>query len=369
MNKQQQAKTPASARRNRSHYRKIAIWSIAMMLLLAMLLPLSGYVYVGIQEANAQAVQETNSRSNFWRAVRGGSEGYSAVPGAERGVLIQDGNNWRQLRNGYIANYGGWALFLTLIAITAFFSFKGTIPIEGGRSGVHIKRWNVFERMLHWLTAISFVALSITGLSLLFGRVVLIPLMGAKGFAAWADLAIGVHNNVGPWFGGFVVVMIVLWIRHNIPTAADFRWLKSGGGIVGNAHPDAGFSNGGEKMWFWFICTVGLAVIASGLVLNFPNWGFSRADMQLANLIHGACAISWVALWFGHAYIGSLGSEGSLEGMTSGYVDENWAKQHHNLWANELNDSASAQGDMRGDAGGDEGGGADDETLVKGSPA
>jgi formate dehydrogenase subunit gamma len=358
MNNKRQAKTPASARR----YRKIAMWSIALMVSLAMLLPLSGYVYFGIQQANAQAVQETNPRANFWRAVRDGSEGYSAVPGAERGVLIQDGNNWRQLRNGYIANYGGWALLITLIAVTAFFSFKGPILIEGGRSGFRIKRWNGFERLLHWLTAASFVALSITGLSMLFGRVVLIPLMGAKGFAAWADLAIGLHNNIGPWFGGFVVVMIVLWLRHNIPTAADFAWLKSGGGIVGNAHPDAGFANGGEKVWFWFICTVGLVVIASGLVMNFPNWGFSRAEMQLANLIHGACSIAWVALWFGHAYIGSIGSEGSLEGMTTGYVDENWAKQHHNLWVNGLDEATvnSANGGAVG---------ADDETLAKGSAA
>ena len=359
MNNKQQVKTPQSRRR----YRKIAIWTMALMVSLALLLPLSGYVYVGIQDANAQAVGQTNPRANFWRAVRGGNVGYSAVSGAESGVLIQDGNNWRQMRNGYVANYGGWTLFLTLIAITAFFSFKGTIAIEGGRSGVRIKRWNAFERFLHWVTAVSFIVLGITGLSMLFGRVLLIPLMGPRGFAAWADMAMGLHNNVGPWFGGFVVLMIAMWMRHNIPNAMDMKWLKSGGGIVGNAHPDAGFANAGEKVWFWFICTVGLVVIASGLVMNFPNWGFSRADMQLANLIHGTCSMAWVALWFGHAYIGSVGSEGSLEGMTSGYVDENWARQHHNLWVKELNEAGSTSNSSRGGAD------ADEPTLVKGSPA
>lgn len=359
MNKKHEAKTPESRRR----YRKIALWSMALMISLSLLLPLSGYVYVGVQEANAQAVEQTNPRSNFWRAVRGGDEGYSAVPGAESGVLIQDGNNWRQLRNGYVANYGGWALLLTLIAVVIFFVFKRTILIEGGRSGVRIKRWNAFERLLHWATAVSFFVLGITGLSMLFGRVVLIPLMGPKGFAAWADLAIGLHNNVGPWFGGFVVVMIAMWLRHNIPNASDFKWLSSGGGIIGNAHPDAGFANGGEKVWFWIICTVGVVVIASGLVLNFPNWGFTRAEMQLANLIHGVCSMAWVAVWFGHAYIGTVGSEGSLEGMTSGYVDENWARQHHNLWVQEL----EAAGDTP--ARGGEGRDPEEPTLVKESPA
>ncbi|MFT5449899.1 MAG: formate dehydrogenase subunit gamma [Gammaproteobacteria bacterium] len=360
MNNKQQVRTPQS----RLRYRKIALWSVALMVSLAMLLPLGGYLYIGMQDADAQAIEQTNPRANFWRAVRGGDNGYSSVPGAERGVLIQNGgNNWRQLRNGYVANYGGWALVLTLIAITVFFAFKRTIPIEGGRSGVRVKRWNAFERVLHWATAASFFVLTITGLSMLFGRVVLIPLMGPEGFAAWAGLAIEVHNKVGPVFGFLVVLMIVLWMRHNIPNATDFKWLKSGGGIVGNAHPDAGFANGGEKVWFWFICTAGLAVVASGLVLNFPNWGFVRSEMQVANLIHGVGSMAWVAMWFGHAYIGSIGSEGSLEGMTTGYVDENWAEQHHNLWVQELQ-GTNAQPQDGGSQGGPDG-----DTLVKGSPA
>ena len=73
--------------------------------------------------------------------------------------------------------------------------------------------------------------------------------------------------------------------------------------------------------------------------------------------------MTWVAVWFGHAYIGSVGSEGSLEGMTSGYVDENWARQHHNLWVQEL----EAAGDKP--ARGGEGHDPEQPTLVKESPA
>ena len=86
--------------------------------------------------------------------------------------------------------------------------------------------------------------------------------------------------------------------------------------------------------------------------------GLANADACL--LIHGATSMAWIALWFGHAYIGTLGSEGSLEGMTTGYVDENWAKQHHNLWHDEVakDGSASAAAPEGGDAAG-----------AKGSPA
>lgn len=324
-------------------YRRIAVMTMVLMVSLAMLLPLGGYLYVGLQDANAQAVEETNPRANFWRAVRESSSGYTAVKGQETGVLIQDGQNWRQIRNGYIANYGGWALLLVLILIATFLLIRGRISIEGGRSGDKVKRWNGFERFVHWTTATLFFILTVTGLSMLFGRAVLIPLMGPKGFAAWADLAISAHNFLGPWFGAFVVVMIAMWIRHNIPTATDLQWFKKGGGIVGKGHPDAGFMNGGEKVWFWFIATAGLVVIATGLVLDFPNWGFTRDQMQLSNMIHAVGAIAWICLWFGHAYIGSIGTEGALEGMTSGYVDRNWAAQHHNLWLAEVEGKAPAR--------------------------
>ena len=317
-------------------YARVALLSVVVMFALAAVLPLTGYVYVAIQSANAQSVQDTNPRSNMWRAIRDGNAGYSAVRGAESGVLIQDGNNWRQLRNGIVANYGGWFLFLVLIAIMLFFAMRGSVALDNGRSGVKVKRWNGFERFLHWGTAILFMILAVTGLSLLFGRAVLIPLMGGKGFAIWADIAMGLHNRLGPVFSVGVLLMIVLWMRHNIPNATDIKWFFSGGGIIGRAHPDAGFANGGEKVWFWLICTVGVAVVISGFVLDFPNWwGTSRADMQLASLIHGACSVVWIAVWFGHAYIGTIGSEGSLEAMTTGYVDENWARQHHNLWLDE----------------------------------
>ena len=99
-------------------------------------------------------------------------------------------------------------------------------------------------------------------------------------------------------------------------------------------------------------------MVASGVVMDFPNWGFTRDEMQLANLVHGVAALAWIGLWFGHAYIGTIGTEGALEGMTSGYVDEAWARQHHNLWYDEVKGS-----------GGEHGAGDEDATVVKGSPA
>ena len=117
----------------------------------------------------------------------------------------------------------------------------------------------------------------------------------------------------------------------------DGEWLgKLGGMFKEGDHPPSGKVNAGEKIWFWIVCTVGVAVIVTGLILDFPNYGQTRETMQIASIIHGVAALVWVGVWFGHAYLGTFGTEGTLEGMTTGYVDANWAEQHHDLWYEEV---------------------------------
>ena len=143
--------------------------------------------------------------------------------------------------------------------------------------------------------------------------------------------------------------MLLFWVKNNIPNATDLAWFAKGGGIIGKGHPSAGKANGGEKVWYWFVIIVGLvAVCGSGVVLLgwAAQWGLienTRAIMQNAHLVHAIAAIAWIVLFFGHAYIGTLGTEGALEGMTTGRVSVEWAKQHHDLWYEEVKDEAAHQ--------------------------
>jgi formate dehydrogenase subunit gamma len=342
--------TTRNARARR--YKRIVLWSIAIILVGATVLPLGSYVYTGIRSAQAQAVEDSNPRANYWRAVREGDQGYTAVQGQETGVLMQGaGQNWRSLRNGPIANYGGWGLFLIAVAILVFFGVRGRVEIAGGRSGIKIQRWSAWERFVHWYTAILFIVLAITGLSILFGRAVLIPLLGPEGFAAWADIAKGLHNVSGPAFAIGVAVMIIMWIPNNLPAKGDGEWLSKAGGMFSHdSHPPAGKANAGEKIWFWIISTVGVAAIVTGFILDFPNYGQTRDTMQLANIIHGVAALVWVGVWFGHFYLGTVGTEGALEGMTTGEVDANWAKQHHDLWYDEVRQTGGEARQASGEA-------------------
>jgi formate dehydrogenase subunit gamma len=73
-------------------------------------------------------------------------------------------------------------------------------------------------------------------------------------------------------------------------------------------------------------------VSVSGLILNFPNFDQVRALMIQANIIHGIAAIAFIILALGHIYMGTIGVEGAYQNMRYGYTDETWAKEHHQLW-------------------------------------
>lgn len=334
------------------------VWSAAAILALAMVLPLGGYVYVGMDQAHAQQDQANpwerageNPRAAYWRQVRQGQDGMVAQPTQAGDVLIQNGGQvWRQLRNGPVATYTPWLMAASLVLITLFHLAFRPGPPPGSRSGELVPRWSLWDRTVHWVTATLFIVLSITGLSLLFGRAVLAPVFGAEGFAAYAGFAKTLHNYSGPFFVGAIVAMILTWVWFNVPNKVDLQWFARGGGYL-NKHVSAGKSNGGEKVWFWFVVLVGGAVCVTGLILNFPNFGQARDTMQISNLIHSVGAIAWIGLFFGHVYMATLGAKGSLEGMTTGYVSAEWARHHHDLWYEEVKDKTIREGEA-GDASG-----------------
>ena len=330
----------------RRRHARIMLWSAVVIVCGALFMPLTGYLYVDLVSATqvAEAQQQTrqqrqfregNPRANYWRSVREGDEGYVAAQGPyTTNTLIQNGGqNWRQFRNGPVATFAPLLLAFMVLAIGIFHVVKGGgIKLEQAPSGKTVLRWSLFERVVHWYTAILFIILAITGLSLLFGRAVLIPLLGSAGFAAWAGFAMNTHNYLGPFFVAGVLVEIVMWIRFNLPNATDMKWFAAGGGIIGNKHAPSGRMNGGEKVWFWFIATFGLAVCVTGLILNFPIFEQSRETMQLSSIIHAAASIIWIALALGHIYIGTAGTEGSLQGMVTGRVSKEWALHHHMVY-------------------------------------
>lgn len=347
------ASEPVRQKMSPAKKRKITTYTLLAMLGLAFILPLGSYSlhFLGSEAMAQDAGSAVNPRSNYWRAVKEGVSGYTAVKGQETDVLIASGGTrWQALRDGPVAKYAPWGIVGMLIIVALYHLIHGRTRLDEPRSGRTIKRWNWIDRVVHWVTAVSFIALAVTGLSMLIGKMVLIPLLGKAGFSLWAQASITIHNVVGPVFSVGIVLMIVMWIWHNIPNAVDVQWFKQGGGVIGKGHPSAGRMNGGEKVWFWLVTLAGLVVCLTGLLMVAPSYGIaipgwldflpmeegSRGQMQQANLIHAVLSLGWAAVAVGHIYIGTAGTEGALEGMTTGYVSTEWAKQHHDLWYEQM---------------------------------
>ncbi len=304
---------------------------------LMLLLPLFGGTAwaqaQGETQAQRQQVQPGNN-APVWRDVRSGKEGITTVQGRETGVLIQAaGETWRKLRNGPITLYGGWLVVLVLIAIGVFYKLRGPIGLHSPPTGKMIERFSSFERMAHWTMAISFCILALSGLAMLFGKFVLLPLIGHTLFSWLAELGKFLHNFTGPIFMFSIVVSLVAFIRDNIPRAYDLTWLVKGGGVLSGEAVPSGRFNAGEKIWFWGgVIGLGIVSCASGLVLDFPNFDQTRALMMLANIVHVIAALLFIAFSFTHIYLGTVGTTGAYEGMRKGYVDETWAREHAQFW-------------------------------------
>ena len=290
------------------------------------------------QDQVAQQQKQPLNNAPVWREVRSGEAHITQVRGPEAGVLLQtEGMTWRALRNGPVTLYGGMLLLVVLASIIAFYKVKGPLSLHAAPTGKPVERFNRFERIVHWGTAGSFMVLALTGLAILFGKHLIVPLLGHTVFGYLLIVGKTLHNYLGPVFLGFTLVMIVIWARDNVWVACDAQWISKAGGLISGEHVPSGRFNFGEKTWFWFGVTIlGLVVAGSGLILDFPNFGQLRATMQTFNLIHVIGAILLMLLSFGHIYMGTVGVDGALDSMKTGNVDETWAREHHEHWYNDI---------------------------------
>ena len=263
-------------------------------------------------------------------------QGRISIPDEKAATLIQpEGREWRAFHNVTLAWVGGIAVLGMLAILTVFRLSKGRIPIEGGRSGRTLLRFNVLERGNHWMVASCFIILGLSGLNLTFGRHILLPIVGPEAFTAISQWGKYAHNFLAFPFTLGLVVMLLIWVKDNIPNARDIAWFKAGGGLIGNEHPEAGRFNGGQKMVFWITVLGGAAVAVSGYLLVFPFFFTGMEGMQLSHIIHSLLSVLMIAAMLAHIYIGSVGMDGAFDAMGTGQVDMNWAKQHHGLWVQE----------------------------------
>jgi formate dehydrogenase subunit gamma len=297
---------------------------------------------------------QPGNNAPMWRQVGAGVTGYSSLPvtqAPEAGNLIQPfvqypgakltnaGEAWRQVRNNWIIPYGGSLLLIVAVAIALFYYGKGTIQLHGTPTGRKIERFTPLERSAHWTNAIAFVCLAVSGLVMAFGKFFIQPVIGSTLFGWITYILKNVHNFAGPLFAVSLIIVFVTFLKDNFPSKEDFTWIIKGGGLLSDQEVPSHRFNAGEKIVFWFgVLGLGLIVVASGLVLDklVPGLIYERSTMQIANMVHGVATVLMMVMFMGHIYMGTVGMQGAYSAMKDGYVDETWAKEHHELWYNDI---------------------------------
>lgn len=317
---------------------KLVRWGLIMVLvvLIAPLVPYAILEASNKQSSEVYATQVSNPSIELWKDARQRDRKVVAstqMRSTDAGVLINSaGEDWRQYRMNELIPYSGYIFVAILLSIVIFWFVRGRVMIAAGRSGRNIPRFTINQRTAHWVVATTFVLLSLTGLVMLYGRFVLIPLLGPEGFSITAQVAKTIHDFTGPAFGIALIIQFCLFVRDNgFKLDVDLAWLKKGGGLFGK-HASAGCYNAGEKIWFWIAMLGGGVIIYSGIMLDFPFFNQDRLALEFNHFLHTISAVIVLAVAFGHIYMGTAAMEGTFESMATGYCDENWAKEHHDLW-------------------------------------
>ena len=330
----------------------------------------------GMNPVKAETVlrqQGPNSVTSIWGEIRSGETMTVSIPDKNAAMLVQDsGMGWLEWREkgGPLQVNGGYALIGILVLLVLFYLIRGKIRIDAGPAGTTIERFKAIERFAHWVLAGSFILLSISGLNLLYGKDWILPLIGKEAFATITLAGKWVHNNLAWAFMISLVMVFLLWVRHNMPGLIDLKWFAKGGGLFGGGHPPAKKFNAGQKIVFWSVIILGTSISLSGISLLFPyeapmfaktfavlnDLGISSLvmggplatdlspieEMQYAQIWHTIVAFAMIFIIIAHIYIGSVGMEGAFDAMGSGHVDRNWAHEHHGLWVDEVDAATGA---------------------------
>ena len=181
-------------------------------------------------EQQQRQVQQPLNNEPVWKEARSGEPQFTSIPGRETNVLIQPrGQTWRALRSPLITA-GGFLLALAIGGLAGFYMIRGKMDYDRKPGERVIERFKPIDRYAHWLLAITWVTLAITGLILSIGKAVLLPLIGYTLFSLLAVFAKNVHNFMGPVLIVAVPLMFVRYIRYNGIGVQDLRWFMN---IVG----------------------------------------------------------------------------------------------------------------------------------------
>ncbi|MGA7813941.1 formate dehydrogenase subunit gamma [Caballeronia sp.] len=198
-----------------------------------------------------------------------------------------------------------------------------------------IVRYTPNERTNHWITAITFVLLALSGLAMFHPA--MSWLYAIFGGGQWTRI---LHPFVGcVMFLSFLILALRFW-RHNYLDKMDIQWMKQIDDVLNNREeklPAIGKYNAGQKLLFFTMVVCLLALLASGIVIwrRYFSVYFPIEIIRFAVVVHAAAAFVLMVGIVVHIYA-ALWIKGSIGAMTRGTVTYGWARKHHPRWFEEI---------------------------------
>lgn len=203
---------------------------------------------------------------------------------------------------------------------------------------VHVRRYSGSARLNHWVMAISFVMLLVSGLSLFHPS-----LFFLSGFFGGGVTVRWLHPWVGIVFAVSFLGLFVRFLPANLPERTDFSWLARLKYVLAGRDeylPEVGRYNAGQKMVFWVQAILVPVMLLTGLLLWAPGLAWVEQTLsfkasidqkRMAALVHAIAAVGTIVVWIVHVYA-AIWVRGTISAMTRGTVTGGWGWRHHRRW-------------------------------------
>ena len=195
-----------------------------------------------------------------------------------------------------------------------------------------VQRYNFAERAYHWINAIAYTYLMLTGLALFT------PL------AYWLAYVLGGPATIRywhPWIGLIYLATIFwmhrMWKRDMQKIPEDEQWSKNLRAYAENRDevmPPQGRFNAGQKQFWWVMLYCTFILLITGIIMWIPEKMPRELHwvLPITVFIHSATALITIAAFIIHVYMSIWVTPGSVKAMVEGHVSTTWARTHHRLW-------------------------------------
>lgn len=220
-----------------------------------------------------------------------------------------------------------WKIFLVIITAVPAVFFLHYLIIGAkhfDHDGEQIYFFSLFNRIVHFVAAVSFSLLVVTGLLIVFGAFF--------GGGAFIRIARYIHLISAIVFVVPGLLMFVMWFFQMLPQLHDIKWMFILGGYLSKEKkpvPAAKF-NAGQKMYFWFATVGGMVMAYTGYVI----WGMGANldTVRIFTMIHNVLGMAIVAFFLTHCYMSVFAIAGSLESIKTGYKPKDEVDILHSLY-------------------------------------